>query len=65
VYQVGGDFEYSITLIFICSFSSIGCGRPGIPGIYTDVYYFIKNGWLCNILGNNVDNACQDEYEEI
>jgi hypothetical protein len=37
-----------------------GCGKAGIPGFYTDVFYFIQNGWLCQALGNDVQiqNAC-------
>ncbi len=41
-----------------------GCGKAGIPGFYTDVYYFIQNGWLCQALGNDVvqiQNACPVE----
>ena len=35
-----------------------GCGKKGLPGVYTDVYHFItsQDKWLCNAL--NLKNAC-------
>jgi hypothetical protein len=58
---------YCTQQIYLVIYSySYECGLPDKPyRVLTYIYYFIKNGWLCNILGNNVDNACQDDYEEI
>jgi hypothetical protein len=43
------------------------CGVKGYPGYYTDVYYYIANGWLCQ---NGLEEACQqppgsDNDEEV
>ena len=47
----------ALTLIGVAGWSDVGCGLPGFPGVYSDVPYFVQNGWLESQLTDL--NTCQ------